>query len=409
MALMRVETSMDSSSLVKRSTVRGWIVVLVAALFFFYEFIQMNMFNALDASLIQAFSVTATQLGNLSAMYFYGNVTFLFFTGMLLDRFSTRKLLLAAILICVICTFLFSCSTQLWQAELCRYFTGMASTLCMLSCVRLASRWFPSHRIALVVGSVVTMAMLGGLFAQVPMTLMVEHFGWQMAVRLNSILGFVFAACIFLVVRDYPKGQAVVEQTARAQLQQWGFLRSIQMAMQNPQNWLSGLYTNLMSFPNIILGATWGGLYLTHVRGLTATSAASVTSMIFIGLIVGCPLMGWISDRIRLRKAPMILGAVVTLLLLFWLMLSATLSYEALLIGFFLLGVTVSVQVITYPLVVESNPRAITTTAEGLACTLIMTAGLFQTLFGWLVDVGWHGAMLNGVRVYAAADFQRAM
>ena len=38
-----------------------WIVCFSAALFFFYEFIQLNMFNAISAQLMQTFSLNAEQ------------------------------------------------------------------------------------------------------------------------------------------------------------------------------------------------------------------------------------------------------------------------------------------------------------------------------------------------------------
>jgi len=32
-----------------------------------------------------------------------------------------------------------------------------------------------------------------------------------------------------------------------------------------------------------------------------------------------------------------------------------------------------------------------------------------QPLFGWLLDVGWNGELLNGRRIYEAADYSRAL
>lgn len=392
-------------------SVRGqnWIVVLSAALFFFYEFIQMNMFNAINPSLMQAFSVSATRLGNLSAMYFYGNVLFLFVAGILLDRFSTRRLLLTAITVCVLCTYLFAMSQQLWQAEVCRLVTGLASTFCMLSCVRLASRWFDPRQIALVIGVVLTFAMTGGMLAQTPMTLMTQWLGWRHAVMCNATLGVVFIFLIFKLVRDYPAHAAELHIMEKLHLKEMGFWDSLRLAVINRQNWLAGIYTNFLSFPIVILGAAWGSMYLMHVRGLTHTQSTYVTTMIFLGTIIGSPLIGFISDKIALRKAPMIIGAILSLVLVLLIMFLPNLSLTDLMVLFFLLAVIASSQVIAYPLVVESNPRAITTTAEGLACTIIMSAGLFQVVFGWLVDLHWNGQMANGVPVYTSQNFQTAM
>ena len=69
---------------------RAWLVVFSAALFFFFEFIQLNMFNALDPALIKSFHISGASLGNLSGNYFYANVIFLFTAGMVLALLSTE-------------------------------------------------------------------------------------------------------------------------------------------------------------------------------------------------------------------------------------------------------------------------------------------------------------------------------
>jgi MFS family permease len=387
----------------------SWVVVLSAALFFFFEFIQMNMFNAIDPSLIHAYKVTATQLGNLSAMYFYGNVSFLLVTGILLDRISTRHALILAMSTCVVFTYLFALSTALWQAEVCRFITGMASTFCMLSAVRLASRWFPPRRVALVIGLVVTIAMAGGMLAQTPLTYLVQAVGWRFSVMINATLGVSFLLVLAACVRDFPLNAGKQHEQELDELHKMGFWHSIGKAIANRQNWFAGVYTNLVSFPVVILGASWGSLYLMHTRDLTHVQTSYVTTMIFLGMIIGSPAVGWFSDFIGLRKLPMILGALLTLGLILLIMYLPGLGLYSLMGLFFLLGFVSSSQVISYPLVVESNSMAITTTAEGLACTLIMSAGLFQLVFGALLDANWSGKLVHGIRIYSAHDFQLAM
>jgi MFS family permease len=388
---------------------RSWFVVLIAALFFFFEFIQMNMFNAIAPGLIKSFSLSASDLGNLSASYFYGNVAFLIPAGILLDRVSTKKLLTAAISVCVVCTYLFAISTTQWEAVVFRFITGMGASFCMLSAVRLASRWFPPQRIALIIGLVVTMAMAGGMLAQTPLAYLSHWLGWRHAVMINAILGLVFTVIIFIFVQDYPASIAAQQQKERQVLKETGFLSSIALAFKNRQNWFAGIYTNFLSFPVVILGAAWGSLYLMHVRHLTHLQTTNITQMIFLGMIFGSPIMGLISDKLQRRKLPMIVGAVLTLIVILWIMLPTNLSVSELLWLFFFLGFLSGTQVITYPLIVESNPREITTTAEGLTCFLIMSAGLFQFIFGVLVDANWHGKMLAGHRVYSAHAYQAAM
>ena len=389
---------------------QAWVVVLGAALFFFYEFIQMTMFNVINPQLMQTFHVSAERLGNLSAMYFYANVIFLFPAGLLLDRFSTRKLISIAMAFCVASTYGFALSKQFDWLSLFRFVTGLGSSFCMLSCVRLASRWFPPRRVALVVGLVVTMAMLGGMMGQTPMTFLSAHLGWRHAVMVNATIGVLLLLIVWSVVRDYPRNLGRAHDEEQNKLHKMGFWESIRLALKNPQNWLAGIYTNLLSLPVIVLGAMWGGMYLSQSRHLSHDVASYVTSMIFLGTIFGSPAMGWLSDRIALRKLPMILGAVVSFVLVLVIMYNHHLSTGKLSVLFFLLAFVASTQVIAYPLVVESNSFAITSAAEGVTCTIIMMAGaIFQPLYGKLMDMNWQGKLSHGVHIYSPHAYLIAM
>ena len=86
----------------------AWLVCFVASLFFFYDFIQMNMLNAISNPLMQTFNLNATQFGKLSAFYFYGNIIFLLPAGIILDRISTRKIILSTLSLMVLGTFCFA-------------------------------------------------------------------------------------------------------------------------------------------------------------------------------------------------------------------------------------------------------------------------------------------------------------
>ena len=144
-------------------TMRSWAVVMIAALFFFYEFIQMNMMDAISGQLLKSFPINADGLGDMSSYYFLANVIFLLIAGTLLDRYSTRRIILCSLGICVLGTALFSISTSMFWITVCRFITGIGGAFCFLSVLRLATRWFPARKMALATGVIVTFAMSGGL------------------------------------------------------------------------------------------------------------------------------------------------------------------------------------------------------------------------------------------------------
>ena len=81
-----------------------------------------------------------------------------------------------------------------------------------------------------------------------------------------------------------------------------------------------------------------------------------------------------------------------------------------LLIGlFFLLGLFTSSQIISYPVITESNSPAITGTSLGLSSTLIIGSyGVFQPLFGMIMDLTWDKTIVNGTPIYSQHDFLMA-
>ena len=168
-------TQIQTEKLSLSQSLLPWLVCFSAALFFFYEFIQMMMFNAISTDLMRDFAINGTQLGLLSATYLAADALFLFPAGMMLDRFSTRKLILSAMFVCVASTLFFAWSHSVILAGVLHFLGGLGNAFCLLSCIMLASRWFPPRRQALVVGLVVTLAMLGGMVAQTPLRLLSEQ------------------------------------------------------------------------------------------------------------------------------------------------------------------------------------------------------------------------------------------
>ena len=389
-----------------------WLVCFIAAAYFFYEFIQMNMFNAISADLMRAFHITGINLSKMSSVYFYADVIFLFPAGIILDRYSTKLLILIALGLASIGTVLFSFATQLWFAMLCHFIAGIGNAFCLLSCILLASRWFSPARLALVTGLIVTFAMAGGAIAQTPLVILTAHVGWRTAVLLNGILGIVIWILNFLFVYDRPL-DAAKDYSKRCQgegIMRPAFLKGIQLAAKNKQNWFAGIYTSVLNMPLMVLGGLWGSLYLQQWHHFTAGQAATVSSMLFIGTIIGSPTFGALSDNYRQRRMPMILGAVTSMISVIAMLYLPHLTYFSALGVFFAVGFFTSAQVISYPLITESNRRVITGTSLGLASCIIMGgAGLAQQVYGHLIDHFWDKQLIDGIPLYSGMAYHAAM
>lgn len=392
----------DATQTSSRSVWTPWLVCLSAGLFFLYEFFQLNLFDVINQSLRQAFHLDAAQLSWMSSMYIWANVLFLLPAGVILDKLCARVVILFAMGICVVGTVGFGATHSFAWAAFFHALTGLGNAFCFLSCVILVSRWFPPRRQALVIGCVVTMAFLGGMLAHTPLVYLSHHYGWRGAVWIDAGIGCCIFLWILWVVKDNPQTQAISSESLEKQPYFVGVLR----VLANRQNWCAGLYTACLNLSIMVLCALWGASFLQKVHHLDELTASNVVSLIFIGSMMGCPLVGWLSDSLGRRKPLMLVGAFATLVIVCVLLCDTVLSAGVLSALFFLLGLFTSTQVIAYPLIAESNSMHNTGVATGIASVIIMGGGgLGQILFGVLMR---QHAGTQQVQ-YTAADFQFAM
>jgi MFS family permease len=90
-------------------------------------------------------------------------------------------------------------------------------------------------------------------------------------------------------------------------------------------------------------------------------------------------------------------------------MYAPDLSYNAWLGLFLLLGFFTSTQIISYPLIAESNANALIGSSTGLAAVIIMSGGAWgQPLFGRLLDLHWNGVKVNDLPIYTLANYHFA-
>lgn len=393
--------AVDSRASLSCGGLMAWLVCLSAGLFFFYEFFQLNLFDVINQPLRDEFQIDAAQLSWMSSAFLWGDILFLLPAGIILDRFSTRRVILVAMCICLMGTIGFALTNSFAWASFFHSLSGVGNAFCFLSCVVLVTRWFPSRRQALVIGCIVTLAFIGGMVAHTPLAYLNEHYGWRYSLLIDAAIGAVLFFWLYSFIKDRPgDSQSVIAEGHRA------LSPNFLQALANPQNWLAGLYTSCLNLPIMVICALWGASYLQVVHHVLPIPASNIVSLIFIGSIVGCPLVGWLSDKSGRRKPLMIAGAFATLLAVIPLFIGVVLSETLLSIIFFLLGVFTSTQVISFPLIAESNSTSNTGVATGIASIIIMGgAGVSQVLFGWLMQ--HHAGIVT--QQYTVADFQYAM
>jgi len=360
------------------NAIKPWIKYTIAGLFFFYQFLQMTMFNSLAEPLMADFNMTPSEVGLLGAVFFV-TATFLSIpAGWMIDKFPIRRVILVGMALSIINVWLMQESQTIMSLTMARISQGALQACCFISVLKLATYYFPARHMALASGLLVTLGMLGGIFAQEQFALLIQAFGWREALWYTAGAGCVILLLQLLAIDDI-KVTTNSSTTANTSY--------LWAAIKNRQNWLTGLYISMINLPLMVLGGLWGNQYLMITRYVDEITAASICSMLFVGTLFGSPLMGYLSDKMGRRCILMNLAIIGTLGLFALVVFLPLLSSLQLHLLFLLIGIITSAQIIGYPLITESNPQIYVGSALAVASTIIMGGPLvFQPAFGWLVE-----------------------
>lgn len=363
-----------------KNSTKGWLVCLIASCFFSYELVQLHMLNAISPMVMKGLSLSTTDFSALCSTYLLADVIFLIPAGIILDRVPVRKVILIALALCILGTFGFALSTTWLQAAASHFLSGIGNAFCFLSCMMLASSWF-GKKSSLIMSVMITIGLLGGVFAQVPFTLLAENFGWQKTLIFDGIAGCLIWALNYLFVQENP---SMEKEKTPVRV----FLRNLKPAFLSSQIWKCGFYTGFLNLPLMIISAMIGNLYLTQVLHFELLQASVITSMISMGTIIGGPIYGFLSDFQQKKKALMIVGAVLSLASFALIMLIESPNLLTMMAIFFSLGLFSASQVLGYPMITDSAPDKLKGTSMGFAALIIMgLAFVAQPLTGFLIDI----------------------
>lgn len=381
------------------------LILCLSASFLLYKYILQNFPSVISSQLMTAFHLQGLGLGMLSGVYFWTYLIVPLFVGVIIDRYGTRWISSAAILSCAIGVYIFAQVSSLPLAVLARALIGVGVSFATITYMKLAATWFPPKRYALLVGLLVSAAMLGAICGQMPFAWLVQSVGWRQALTDIAIAGLVLTMVFMLVVRDAPQEAS----TLHIKDQHLPFSEIMQV-FKNKQNWLLFLYSGLSFSPIVIFGGLWGNPFLQGAYQIDALHASSFISLIFIGLGVGGPAFALLSTRFKQQRGLMIyttLASALSMSLVLYCHPLPSWLLSALLFNFgFCLGAFSMVFVIgknINPLKLAGTAMAMINASEALLDAIT------EPLIGKWLDVLGSPTVIDGIRHFPVHSYHWAL
>lgn len=355
----------------------AWVFGLV---FYFLDYVIRSAPAVMLQELSQNFSVNEIRLVTIIGTYYYTYSTCSLIAGIALDRFGAKYSLFAGALILGIGCLLFMISSQ-FSGVTGRLFQGAGCAFAFPGCVYLASKGFSAKSLATAIGFTQCLGMLGGSAGQFVVGPLIEE-GMHIDTFWLSIGIFTIIVAFglwFITPANYP------EKTTESTQKKQSLLDPYKIVFSNPQSWFCGIISGLLFAPTTIFSMTWAVDFFQKDRALDFHTATISSAMVAFGWVFGCPLLGYITDKLKKRKPVLVFGAALMIAALIQLLYFPdvlTAKYSM-----FLLGVASGAAMIPYSIIKEANPDNVKGSATGainfitFGVTTLLSP-LFSRLFG---------------------------
>ena len=255
--------------------------------------------NAIIApDLIKDLNLNAETLGILGGAFFYSFALLQIPMGMLLDRIGPRVVMALFSLIGGLGALMFALAATFLTAFIGRALIGMGMGCALMGAMKVFVLQFPQEKFSTLSGIFISIGTLGSMLATSPLAYLNSTIGWRPTLMFAGGLTLILSFLIFWVLGDHIYSKKKKASSLPHPEQQISLSKSIQLVLTNLSFW----QISAVSFCNygifVALQGLWLGPYLMDIKGFTPIQTGNILMMLSLGMIIGSPIAGQLSDRV---------------------------------------------------------------------------------------------------------------
>jgi len=329
--------------------------------------------------LSEAFGLSSMAVASMVGLFYFGYSPFSLVAGVAMDRWGPRKVMPIGAAAVGVGALLFATGNN-ELASIGRLLQGAGGVFALVGAVFIATQNFPPSRAATLIGATQMFGMAGGSAGQFAVGPIIgSGVPWQGFWTFMGVGGLVICVLLFLLLpkkKQDEKSDGVWFKSA---------MQGLSVVFRNPQSILCGMIAGLLFIPTTIFDMIWGVRYLQEGQGFDYASAVMHSAAVPFGWIIGCPLLGFISDKLGRRKPVIIAAGVVLLACLAWILFGSAEVLPPYTLGL-IAGIASGAAMLPYTIIKEANPPNVSGTATGVINFLNFTfSALLIPVFGWIL------------------------
>lgn len=353
----------------------AWSIWLVASIFYAYQYILRVMPNIMLNDIMNNFHIDATAFGQFSGIYYIGYSLMHLPIGIMLDRYGPRKVMTACILLSVLGMLPIIYAEHFIYPVIGRAIMGIGSSAAILGTFKIIRISFNDKLFPRMLSFSVTIGLIGAIYGGGPVSYMCTHLQYKTVIQIFAFMGLILALITYLIIPNIEgnKNNAIFSD--------------IKEVLTNKKVLMSCIFAGLMVGPLEGFADVWGAGFLSKLYGFDGEFAASYTSMIFVGMCFGAPVLTFIAEKTG-NYIIGIIGAGFLMMIIFALLVAHLIPHGMIVVSFLVVGVCCAYQILaiykasTY---VREQVVALTTAVANM---IIMSFGYaFHSMIGFIIDL----------------------
>jgi len=368
---------------------RQWLVFCFAGTLFILSQFYRSSVAVISPNLIQDLNLDSWELSTVSASFFYAFALMQIPVGIFLDSIGPRITMTVLTMVAVIGALVFSMGESYYSLTLGRVLLGIGMACNFMGGLKLITIWFDPKQFATLSALIVSIGTAGNIAAATPLVLMVQTMGWRYSFVAMGGVTFLIIVFFFFWVNDRPDTQLTKKRHKASRPGIKDTIESAHTLFSHRDFWIISFSTFCRYGIYASVQALWAGPYLTKVAGFSSVTAGNIILLMSIGLVIGCPVSGHLSDIVFNSRKKIIIPGIWGMSGILWLIVFLPVEAGAVTLSilFFAFGLFSGSGQIMYAHIKEQVPHE----NAGMA----MTAINFFTMAGVAVFLQGMGSLMK--------------